>query len=71
VRTSKSNSAAEAFREGRLVDAERLFRRMVRAAPDDADALHWLGIVLHRLGWSGRCVSSRGIPRRKTIWPRF
>jgi tetratricopeptide (TPR) repeat protein len=50
VRTSKSNSAAEAFREGRLVDAERLFRRMVRAAPDDADALHWLGIVLHRLG---------------------
>jgi len=37
-------------REGRLPEAAALYREVLRAVPDDADALHLLGLVLHQSG---------------------
>lgn len=35
------------LRAGRLAEAEAIFRRLLAAAPDDADVLHLLGLTLH------------------------
>lgn len=46
----KLRGAFAALQGQRFEEAERLFRRIVRAEPDHAEALHCLGIALHRLG---------------------
>jgi tetratricopeptide (TPR) repeat protein len=35
---------------GRLSDAERMYRQILRAHPDSFDAQHLLGVVLHQGG---------------------
>jgi predicted O-linked N-acetylglucosamine transferase (SPINDLY family) len=43
-------SALAAHRAGRLADAEKLYREVLRRNPDDADALNLLGVLLHQTG---------------------
>jgi protein O-GlcNAc transferase len=38
------------YHAGRLADAERLYRQVLAADPNHADALHLLGLVAHRVG---------------------
>jgi Flp pilus assembly protein TadD len=40
----------EAHRAGRLADAEKLYRKVLREAPQQHEALHLLGLVRHQLG---------------------
>ena len=42
----KPNAALAALHAGRFAEAERLLRKLVRAAPGDAESLHCLGIAL-------------------------
>ena len=42
--------ALQRHREGRLADAEALYRQILAAQPNHADALHHLGLVAHQLG---------------------
>ncbi len=50
------NKALAALHAGRLAEAERLFRRVLRAQPDHAEALHCLGIICHRTGDHARAL---------------
>ena len=38
---------------GRLGDAEPMLREVLAEQPDNADALHYLGLLLHQTGRSG------------------
>jgi Tfp pilus assembly protein PilF len=49
-------AAMAAQRAGRLADAERLFRKILRTAPEQCDALHGLGTVLHQTGAHDRAL---------------
>jgi tetratricopeptide (TPR) repeat protein len=40
----------EHHRAGRLAQAEQLYRQVLQAAPDNPDALHFLGVVAHQAG---------------------
>lgn len=42
---------------GRLDEAERLYQRIQKQAPDNPDVLHLLGYVAHQKGDSGRAVT--------------
>ncbi|MEX2643855.1 MAG: tetratricopeptide repeat protein [Acetobacterales bacterium] len=55
-RPDSLHRALEAHRAGRLDHAERDYRRALKADPDDADALHLLGVLLHQLGRTGEGV---------------
>jgi Flp pilus assembly protein TadD len=53
--------ACAAFQAGNLVEAEDLYRKLVRAQPDHLGALNFPGILLTRLGKFGeaeRFISS-------------
>ncbi len=43
-------TAIDHHRDGRLADAEKLYRRILKRAPQHADALHLLGLVHHQRG---------------------
>lgn len=45
-------TAIEAHRRGALPEAERRYRALLAAAPRHADALHFLGVLLHQSGRS-------------------
>lgn len=45
---------------GRLQEAERLYRRILRGRPDHADALHLLGVTAHQAGDSAVAVELIG-----------
>ena len=52
--SAKSNlqplaAALEHHRAGRLAQAEKAYRQVLEATPDDADALHMLGVVAHQM----------------------
>ncbi|MEE8532452.1 MAG: sulfotransferase [Alphaproteobacteria bacterium] len=49
-------SAVNAHRAGRLQEADRLYRRLLEAHPDHAEALHLLGLVRHQGGRSEDAV---------------
>ncbi len=49
--------AIELHRAGELHDAEILYRRILEAAPDDPDALHYLGVLSHQQGRSEEAVT--------------
>ncbi len=49
-------AAQAAHRAGRLAEAERLYRRILRAQPEQSDALHGLGIVQHQQGQHERAL---------------
>ncbi|MCK7582594.1 MAG: tetratricopeptide repeat protein [Chromatiales bacterium] len=48
--------AVHAHREGYLDNAELLYRRILEVAPDQADAMHFLGVLLHQRDRSGEAV---------------
>lgn len=48
--------ALQIHRRGHLVEAETLYRRVLDAAPDYADAYHFLGVLLHQGGHSDTAV---------------
>jgi len=49
---SSSKKAAMAFLEnGRLDEAEKLFRKILARVPQDFDALHMLGVIAAQSGW--------------------
>ncbi|MCW5699022.1 MAG: sulfotransferase [Rhodospirillales bacterium] len=55
--TPRQNTLMEAVRHhqaGCLDEAERLYRRVLKTAPRNADALHLLGVVTHQRGDNGR-----------------
>ena len=56
VQTPKLQPALEALYAGRMEDAERQLRRIVRQNPDHAEALHCLGIALHGQGLSAQAL---------------
>jgi tetratricopeptide (TPR) repeat protein len=67
------NEAMALQRQGRLRDAEKIYTRVLKAAPDHFDALNMLGIVkaqLGRMGDSHRLLSAavRINPRAPGAW---
>jgi predicted TPR repeat methyltransferase len=50
--------ALQIHRRGHLVEAEILYRKVVAAAPDYADAHHFLGVLLHQGGDSDAAIGS-------------
>ena len=42
--------AIEHHRNGRLTEAEELYRSILSGAADDADATHFLGVLMHQSG---------------------
>ena len=49
-------SALAALHAGRFAEAERHYRKILRASPQDGEALHGLGIVLLQLGQPARAI---------------
>jgi tetratricopeptide (TPR) repeat protein len=41
---------------GRLQEAEAIYRRILQTQPNDADALHLLGVVAHQVGDHGKAI---------------
>jgi predicted O-linked N-acetylglucosamine transferase (SPINDLY family) len=62
------SAAIDHHRSGRLIEAERLYRRLCDADPNDARALHLLGQVTHQLGRPG---ATELIGRALTLEPSF
>jgi predicted TPR repeat methyltransferase len=48
--------AVQLHRTGRLDDAEALYRRVLEVAPDDANALQFLGVLSHQRGRSEAAI---------------
>lgn len=48
--------AIEFHRNGRLGEAEALYRRVLEADPDQPDALHYLGVLSHQTGRSDEAI---------------
>lgn len=46
-------SALEQHRAGNLQEAERIYRGVLQAEPEDVDALHLLGLIAHQTGRHG------------------
>src|SRR4051812_19662564 len=44
--------AISLHKSGELDDAERLYRRILEVAPEQPDALHFLGVLSHQRGQS-------------------
>ncbi len=65
----KITQAIQLQREGRLDDAEKIYRAVLRKQPGNADALHFLGVLLHQTGQSERAVES--ISRALVFNPRY
>lgn len=49
-------AAARLRQAGRLGEAERLYRRILKSAPDQPTALNWLGALLHVRGDNARAL---------------
>jgi predicted TPR repeat methyltransferase len=58
--------ALEHHRAGRLVRAEAAYRAILAERPDDADTLHWLGVLMLQAGQLDEAVSllERAVARR-------
>ena len=52
----KFQAALACLHAGRMAEAERLLRQLVRQAPDHVEALHCLGIALHAQGQSAQAL---------------
>jgi tetratricopeptide (TPR) repeat protein len=53
---SKMQPALLALHAGRMAEAERLLRRLLKHDPDNAEALHCLGIALHAQGQNAQAL---------------
>lgn len=49
-------AAMSHHREGRLTQAEELYRQVLRTQPDHPDALHLLGVIAHQSGENERAI---------------
>jgi len=56
-RGARLAAGVERFQAGDLAGAERSFRQVLDAEPDDADALHLLGLCRHQVGQSAEAVT--------------
>jgi predicted TPR repeat methyltransferase len=56
-RADRLGRAQQAHREGRLDEAERAYRSVLDDDPDDGDALHFLGLLMHQRGDDASCVT--------------
>jgi predicted TPR repeat methyltransferase len=52
--------AMKLHREGRLDQAEAIYRRILEAAPDHPDALHFFGVLSHQRGRSDEAIALIG-----------
>lgn len=50
------NAAIASHQAGRLSEAEKLYRQVLERQPEDADALHMLGVLYHQCGDSSRAA---------------
>lgn len=66
------SAAIQHHRAGRLGEAERLYREVLEAQPEHADALHLLGVLAHQTGRQGLAVEmiERAIARNGSM-PAF
>ncbi len=53
-------TAAEHQRAGQLRQAERIYKRILKGQPDNADALHLLGVLSHQVGKNDVAVALIG-----------
>lgn len=65
--------AQQHHEQGRLGEAELLYRRILQAAPQQADTLHYLGVLLHQTGREdeGFALMSRALqiqPNQASFW---
>jgi protein O-GlcNAc transferase len=67
--TSNIDQALAHHQAGRLKEAEALYREILQARPDDADALHLLGVLAHQRGEHAEAVTQ--IKRAIAINPRI
>jgi tetratricopeptide (TPR) repeat protein len=51
------NNAVQLHRQGKLDQAELIYRQILDETPDNADALHLLGVVAHQRGQFGRALT--------------
>lgn len=51
------NNAIQLHRQGQLDQAELIYRQILDETPDNADALHLLGVVAHQRGQFGRAMN--------------
>ena len=47
---AKLEAAIAHHQAGRLQEAERLYKEIIRANPEHADAIHLLGVIAHQAG---------------------
>ncbi len=61
--------AAEQHRSGRLADAEAGYRQVLSQEPDNADAIHLLGVLIHEQGddQQGETLIARAIDLRPQV----
>lgn len=59
-RTDILATALAHLRAGRRAEAERLYRGVLESSPDDADALHYLGVIAHQAGRHDRACALIG-----------
>jgi tetratricopeptide (TPR) repeat protein len=56
----KLNEAFEHLKSGRLAEAERVYRRILENDPDNADALHYQGVIAYNVGQNELAVALIG-----------
>jgi tetratricopeptide (TPR) repeat protein len=59
------DQALEHHQQGRLADAEQLYRRVLADDPNHADALHFLGVIAHQVGRHADAVNLIGLALRQ------
>jgi tetratricopeptide (TPR) repeat protein len=55
--TSDIDQALAHHQAGRLQQAEAIYRQILQTQPDDADALHLLGVIAHQVGDHARAIA--------------
>ena len=50
-------AALDHHRQGRLQQAETIYRAILEQRPDHADALHWLGLIAYQTGHNDTAIS--------------
>jgi len=53
----KLKLAIDAHRQGRLDEAEKIYRAVLKAQPSNPDALHFFGVLLHQRGRSSEAIA--------------
>ncbi len=67
--TTELAAAVQHHQAGRLERAEALYRKFVKKAPGDPDALHLLGVIAFERGDAGRAIDLIG--KALAVLPNF